>query len=274
MEFMEIGEEELRTIIKSAPTKSCENDPLPTSLLKEHLDAILTPLTKIVNTSLRNGEFSDNLKEALLQPLIKKRGMDLIFGSFRPVSNLTFLSKLIVNLLIILDLSAAFNTISFDFLTNQLQHRFGMNRTVLTWITNYLKGRVQRVVVNNTHLDLVNLIHSVPQGLVLRPLLFSLFILPLGDICRNHNILFHSYADDQQVYLSFDPSIAGNENLCIKKIETCIQDIRVWMKMNLLKLNDGKMEVIKIGTRQKLSRCNSNSSVQIGNDNIIATSSV
>ena len=65
-EFKEIGEEELRTIIKSAPTKSCENDPLPTSLLKEHLDAILTPLTKIVNTSLRNEEFSDNLKEALL----------------------------------------------------------------------------------------------------------------------------------------------------------------------------------------------------------------
>ena len=250
--------------------------------------------------------------------------MDLIFGSFRPVSNLTFLSKLIehvaavqlmdmaqqtgnyeelqsayqnhhstetallkvktdilenmdngrVNFLIMLDLSAAFDMISFDFLTNQLQHRFGMNRTVLTWITNYLKGHVQRVVVNNTHSDLVNLIHGVPQGSVLGPLLFSLFILPLGDICRNHNILFHSYTDDQQVYLSFDPSIAGNENLCIKKIETCIQDIRVWMKTNLLKLNDRKMEVIKIGTRQKLSRCDPNSSVQIGNDNIIATSSV
>ena len=64
--FKEIGEEELRTIITSVPTKSCENDPLPTSLLKEHLDAILIPLTKIVNTSLRNEEFSDNLKEALL----------------------------------------------------------------------------------------------------------------------------------------------------------------------------------------------------------------
>ena len=85
----------MRTIVKSAPTKSCENDPLPTSLLKEHLDATLTPLTKIVNTSLRNGEFSDNCNEALLRPLIKKHGMDLIFGSFRPVSNLTFLSKLI-----------------------------------------------------------------------------------------------------------------------------------------------------------------------------------
>ena len=149
-----------------------------------------------------------------------------------------------------------------------------MNGTVLTWITNYLKGRVQRVVVNDTHSDPVNLIYGVPQGSVLGPLLFSLFISPLGDICRNHNILFHSYADDQQVYLSFDPSIADNENLCIKKIETCMQDIRVWIKTNLLKLNDGKMEVIKIGTRQKLSRCNPNSSVQIGNDNIIATSSV
>ena len=57
-EFREIGEEELRTIIKSAPRKSCENDPLPMSLLKEHLDAILTPLAKIVNTSLRNGDLA------------------------------------------------------------------------------------------------------------------------------------------------------------------------------------------------------------------------
>ena len=57
------------------------------------------------------------------------------------------------------------------------------------------------------------------------PSLFSLFILPLGDICHKHNICFHSYADDQQVYLSFDPSFQGDEELCVKSLEACIHDI-------------------------------------------------
>ena len=105
--------------------------------------------------------------------------------------------------------------------------------------------------MDNVKSESVCLNQGVPQGLVLGPILFSLFISPLGDICCKHNICFHSYADDQQVYLSFDPLIQGDKELCVKSLEACIHDIQIWMKINLLKLNDSKTEVILIGTNQK-----------------------
>ena len=94
-EFRLVTEDKLASIIKATPTKSCESDPITTKLLKEHLDSILPALVKIVNTSLQDGAFSDNLKDALLRPLIKKNGLELVFTNFRPVSNLSYLSKLI-----------------------------------------------------------------------------------------------------------------------------------------------------------------------------------
>ena len=76
-------------------TKSCELDPLPTHLLKESIDLLLPSITKIVNLSLSSGRFSSHWKEAIVRPLLKKSGMDLIYKSYRPVSNLQFISKLV-----------------------------------------------------------------------------------------------------------------------------------------------------------------------------------
>ena len=300
-EFRLVTEDKLASIIKATPTKSCENDPITTKLLKEHLDSILPTLVKIVNTSLQDGAFSDNLKEALLTPLIKKNGLELAFTNFRPVSNLSYLSKLIervvceqlvdmvtetgnyeglqsayqskhltetallkvktdmldnmdkgrVNCLVMLDLLATFDMVNYQYLMDQLRYRFGLDGKIMEWISNYLQDRTQKVVVDNVKSEPVQLNQGVPQGSVLGPILFSLFISPLGDICCEHNICFHSYADDQQVYLSFDPSIQGDKELNVKSLEACIHDIRIWMKTNLLKLNNNKTEVILIGINQK-----------------------
>jgi hypothetical protein len=74
------------------PTKSCEKDHLTTGLLKECLDVLIVPITDIVNTSVSQGVFAT---EAIIRPLLKKAGMELICSSYCPVSNLTFLSKLV-----------------------------------------------------------------------------------------------------------------------------------------------------------------------------------
>ena len=94
--FEPATEEEILAILRKAPTKSCELDPIPTSLLKKSANEIVPIITKIVNISLESGVFSDSLKVALVRPLIQKENLDCnIFKNYRPVSYLTFLGKLL-----------------------------------------------------------------------------------------------------------------------------------------------------------------------------------
>ena len=76
-------------------SKSCELDPLLTTLLKEILPSVIGPLTKIINVSLTQGIFTDTWKVAVIRPLIKKLGLDLLLSNYRPVSNLSFWSRLV-----------------------------------------------------------------------------------------------------------------------------------------------------------------------------------
>ena len=77
------------------PSKCCDLDVIPTSLLKEALELLLPTLTKLVNLSLAEGVFVEEWKIALVKPLLKKVGMDLINTLYHPVSNLPFLSKVV-----------------------------------------------------------------------------------------------------------------------------------------------------------------------------------
>ena len=89
-------QQEIRNIIKLSPEKSCELDPLPTWLLKECIAELVPAITDIVNISLRDSLMPISLKTALIRPLLKKTGLDSdILKNYRPVSNLTFISKVI-----------------------------------------------------------------------------------------------------------------------------------------------------------------------------------
>ncbi len=89
-----LTESEVRNLIMGSKTTSSELDPIPTSLLKENIDILLPVLTKMINISLQSGIFPEEWKLALVIPLIKKYRLELIFKSYRPVSNLPFVSKL------------------------------------------------------------------------------------------------------------------------------------------------------------------------------------
>ena len=94
-EFHEVREEEVLKLLTMSPAKSCELDPFPSKLLVRHCLEVTPIITQIVNASLTHGEFTSELKTALAHPLLKKPGIDCIFRSYRPISNLSFLSKLI-----------------------------------------------------------------------------------------------------------------------------------------------------------------------------------
>ncbi len=259
--FESLTQEQVRKFIVKSPCKSCSLDPIPTALLRECLDLLLPVITDIVNMSLSNGSFPDEYKLALVTPLLKKLGLEIIFPSFRPVSNLQFLSKLTeravasqfvdyirdkqlkellqsayceyhstetaltkvhndimlamdnqkVVLLLLLDLSAAFDTVDHDILLSRLELRFGVRGTVLQWFKSYLTDRSQAVTAQGSRSSSKVLQYGVPQGSVLGPILYCCYTAPLGDILRSQGVDFHFYADDSQIYLAFSPDVLINQ---------------------------------------------------------------
>ena len=93
--FSVLTANEVKAIINSMKKKSSELDPLPTHIIKSNLDTFLPAITKIVNLSLNTGSFDITWKHAIVKPLLKKKGLELIHKNYRPVSNLQFLSKIV-----------------------------------------------------------------------------------------------------------------------------------------------------------------------------------
>ena len=99
--------------------------------------------------------------------------------------------------LVLLDLSSAFDTVDHNILIKRLHDLVGMYGSVLQWFSSYLSGRTFSVCVNQIMSDTTELSCGVPQGSVLGPILFLLYILPLGTIIRSYNnVSYHFYVDD------------------------------------------------------------------------------
>ena len=171
-------------------------------------------------------------------------------------------------LLLLLDLSAAFDTIDHQILVTRLSERYGITATALQWVTSYLTDRTQKVSINGHTSNETKLLCGVPQGSVLGPLLFTLYTAPIGELIRRHGLPFMLYADDTQLYVKVE---AGNELATIHRLERCLSDIRSWMSENKLCLNDGKTELLRFSSKFRIST--PQHSVAIGS-NVIVPSSV
>ena len=128
--------------------------------------------------------------------------------------------------LVLLDLSLAFDTVDHFLLLQRLEDHFGIKETALEWIRSYLTSRTQKVSVGNSRSPPVTLTFVMPQWSILGPILFTLYTCSLGPICKKHHIIYHLFADDQQIYLSFKLAKTGDKVNCIKRLETCIAETR------------------------------------------------
>ena len=146
-------------------------------------------------------------------------------------------------LLVLLDLSAAFDTIDHKIIFHILEHLLGITDSALALMKSHLDGRQQCVQIGGVISEFAKLACGVPQGSVLGPLKLCIYMLPIGSIMRHHDIDFHIYADDTQLYVSFDLS---NPNVALDRINLCISGLRIWMIRNKLKINDSKTEFLII----------------------------
>ena len=146
-------------------------------------------------------------------------------------------------LLLLLDLSSAFDTIDYSVLLSCLFTYIGICGDALSWFKSYLSDRYLSVRCLHYVSGKQPLQTGVPQGSVLGPQLFCIYTLPLGEIIRRHGVEFQFFADDTQIYIS--TSFLDLAAACTR-IEHCISDIKSWMSSNFLKFNDDKTEMLLI----------------------------
>ena len=150
-----------------------------------------------------------------------------------------------ISLRVLLDLSAAFDTIGHLILIDRLKNLVGLSGQALSWIRSYLSERHQFVYTANESSYRSGVRYGIPHGSVLGPLLFSLYMFPLGNIIRNQGINFHCYADDTQLYISAKPDTIAKQST----MEACLKDMKEWIAHNFLLLNSGKTEILVVSPK-------------------------
>ena len=114
--------------------------------------------------------------------------------------------------------------------------------------------------------------YGVPQGAVLGPMFFVQYMTPLEDIITRHNMNSVIFADDSQLYVVCD---SRTDYSVLTSIEACVNEIRCWMRANMLALNDGKTEVVWFSSKyKKTSERAVTTDVRIGDVTVSASSKV
>ena len=274
--------------------KSSGLENIPSRLLKDGADALVKPLTLLMNRTIYEGTIPSDWKHAVVTP-VHKADPKTVPSHFRPISVLPVFSKILERAvhqmiykylqehkllsahqsgfrplhststclthvtntllhnidkgyltgLVLLDLSKAFDTLDHNVMLDKLSD-FGFNRSALQWFSSYLTGRTQSICVNGVTSEPMSIQFGVPQGSVLGPLLFIMYINDLPLAVRVCNV--ELYADDTLLFFA-SKSVRDIESQLTSDLENLIS----WFHSNFLILNVNKTKIMLIGTYQRLS---------------------
>lgn len=228
-------------IAKIIPIPKIKN---PVSLVDFRPISILPTLSKA---------FENILKQQINDHLLKNNLHCQFQSGYRPFhSTTTALLKICddirlnmnqnkLTFLTLLDFSKAFDTINHSILCSKLKNQFKFSSSAVKLIQSYLTGRKQLVSVNGTFSTKLPVLSGVPQGSVVGPLLFCLYITDIQEQIINCN--FHLYADDLQLYNACNKN---SHSACVKLVNEDLDRISAWATLNSLKLNVSKSQAIVI----------------------------
>ena len=146
------------------------------------------------------------------------------------------------SVVILLDLSAAFDTVDHNKLLDILENDIGITGTALRWFASFLKGRTQRVKIGSTYSDAVELLYGLAQGSVLGPQLFKIYIRSLYKYVEPTKFKIEGFADDHQLIKQFIISL--QRKALGEDIVLCLNHIGIWMNEFFLKLNPSKTKIL------------------------------
>ena len=155
-----------------------------------------------------------------------------------------------VSVLILLDLSVAFDTVDHQVLLNILERKFGIKDVALKWFKSYLQKRGFRVCVNDAYLTRGDIDFSIPQGSINGPVLFNAYFSTIRSV-TDLDITVNVFADDHSLQKEFIPHLEQEIPTNIQ-LESNLVKVENWMSTNRLKLNPSKTEFVLFGSKVQL----------------------
>ena len=154
--------------------------------------------------------------------------------------------------LVLLDFSKAFDSINHDIMITNLKE-IGLSKIAINWFNSYLRKRKQRVIIDESYSDWLDVICGIPQGSILGPILFSIYTRKIPSIFNN--VQCFMFADDTQLLKSYN---VDDSKTSIDEINIDLNMLSLWCEKNHLKLNPKKCIHLIIGSERNLNKLNNN----------------